>query len=82
LALICPLCNGLYRQEPSCPVCGGSLSDSGLLENFTESYRPYLDRTILEQNDGLPNSNSQCLHLFTCTDCGFDQRRTIKRIEI
>lgn len=76
--MICPLCNGLYLKELYCPQCGDVMTDNGILEGFFEPYRPYLDVNILQQNDGI--TANQCLHLFTCFHCGYDQRHIVNKI--
>ncbi|MFY9174379.1 MAG: hypothetical protein WAO24_03430 [Peptococcia bacterium] len=62
MASVCPVCNGFYYKELSCPECSDTMIDYGILEGFMEPYRPYLDRDNLEKVDGVPSW--QCLHLF------------------
>lgn len=80
MAKICPLCNGLYYKELRCSECEGTLIDSGILEGYMEPYRPYLDQDILQKVDGLPGN--KCLHLFSCTNCDYDQRQPINKIDL
>ncbi len=69
---VCPLCNGLMQVTLTCPRCKGTLSDTGALTNYFDPYSPYLDDTILNQNDGV--GSNECLHLFTCPKCHHDYR--------
>ncbi|MGB3973574.1 MAG: hypothetical protein WBL58_05445 [Peptococcia bacterium] len=55
MASVCPVCNGFYYKELSCPECSDTMIDYGILEGFMEPYRPYLDRDNLEKVDGVPS---------------------------
>lgn len=75
---VCPLCNGLYEVNLTCPACGAGMRDAGFLEGFLGPYSPYLDESILDQTDGV--AADECCHLFACPVCGLDRRITIHRI--
>ena len=75
---ICPICNGLTQVSLSCPRCRGTLVDTGILENYFEPYSPYLDEDILDLVDGV--GKDQCIHLFSCPSCHYDQRYIVPRL--
>ncbi len=75
----CPLCNGLSKVYLSCPICAEILEDSGIVENFFDPYSAYLGDEILDQNDGV--GKNQCVHLFSCPNCGHDCHCIIKHID-
>lgn len=73
---LCPLCNGIYTKKIVCPNCHTTMEDGGMLENYYEPYSPYLPTEILDQADEIPSH--QCIHLFYCPNCGYDQRKLTK----
>ncbi|PKM90298.1 MAG: hypothetical protein CVU87_02615 [Firmicutes bacterium HGW-Firmicutes-12] len=77
--MLCPLCNGLDRVFPLCPNCEEILEDAGMLENFFAPYNPYLAQEILEASNNA--NHDECIHLFSCPKCGYDQRLAIKKID-
>lgn len=68
---LCPLCNGIHTQNIVCPHCKTKMKDGGRIENYYDSYSPYLPNEILPQVNGV--DTQQCLHLFYCPRCGYDQ---------
>jgi transcription elongation factor Elf1 len=74
----CPLCNGLSEIYLSCPNCSEILEDTGMIENFFDPYSPYLGEEILDLNDGV--GKNQCLHLFSCPNCGYDCQCVINHV--
>ena len=74
--MICPLCNSLYEVELECPYCREPLADAGILENYFGPYSPYLGEELLDQADGV--GAGECVHLFTCPRCGYDERYTVR----
>lgn len=77
---VCPLCNGLYEIEISCPNCGRDMSDNGPVVNYLDNYSPYLLDDISHTEDGA--AEDECTHLFCCPSCGKDKRVGIRRVEI
>lgn len=75
---VCPLCNALTAVAASCPVCGRPLADGGAVENYYGPYSPYMDV------DSLPHcgSESQCVHLLYCPECGYDERKAWPLTEV
>lgn len=78
MMLVCPLCNGLYQKTLTCPQCGGIMEDNGFIENYLEPYSPYLSEDILDTVDGV--AKNECIHLYTCTACGYDRRLIQERL--
>ncbi|HHV47061.1 MAG TPA: hypothetical protein GXX53_09270 [Tissierellia bacterium] len=74
---VCPLCNGLYTVQRNCIKCNGSMDDQGAVVNYHDNYSPYLLDEITNNVDGV--RKDQCLHLFRCTDCGFEESYAIQR---
>jgi hypothetical protein len=56
-----------------CPFCKTVMKDEGMLEGFYEPYSPYLPYEILDLVDDV-DSERDCVHLFCCPHCGYDQR--------
>lgn len=78
--LVCPLCNGLFQIFPNCPRCGQVMNDTGFVEGYFEPYAPYLDEDILDTVDGV--AKNECIHLFICGACGYDQGVIQERLEL
>jgi len=75
MEIICPLCNGLTTLETRCSHCGGRMGNKGRVQDFYDSYSPYLE---MEIRDGLwGNRSGQCCHLYTCNQCGREQEITV-----
>jgi len=65
---VCPLCNSLAKMKKACPVCGGTMSDEGVIQDFYDNYSPYLDMNIYE--DGYRcHDEKNCVHVFSCRHC-------------
>lgn len=77
MKLVCPLCNGLYKIHKVCTKCSGSMEDQGAVVNYYDDYSPYLLDEITNNVDGV--GKNQCLHLFHCKDCGFENNFAIDR---
>lgn len=76
--LVCPICNGLAEYEIKCEKCNGNMEDGGRIANYYDNYSSYLDMSITERIDGVPNN--QCVHLFYCPGCKNDKRVPIDKI--
>jgi rRNA maturation protein Nop10 len=62
--LLCPVCNGLYLLDASCPQCGSGAEDEGRPEDWSGPYSPY------EVSPRAVSSGSPCVHLANCPSCG------------
>jgi hypothetical protein len=51
--------------------------DQGRVTDFLDDYSPYLDQKYTDLVDGLPMSieTGDCVHLFTCENCGLQDIR-------
>lgn len=78
MELICPLCNGMYHFEETCPQCGEIMWDGGIAENYIGPYSPYMEQSYY--NAGEAESLYECVHIFTCPRCGLDQRVSIDKV--
>ncbi|MCA0969692.1 hypothetical protein LCM20_03670 [Halobacillus litoralis] len=49
------------------------MRDKGRVADFFDDYSPYLDISFTDLVDGDPDSSIQgeCVHLFVCEKCGF-----------
>lgn len=65
---ICPLCNGMIDYIKYCPSCGGRMEVYDRVENYDDSYSPYLSYPLTDLNDGDPPSI--CSHSAQCPVCG------------
>lgn len=72
---ICPLCNGFDTKNVTCPTCHQTLHDSGKVSDYFDDYSAYMDIDGLKMENGFPDDLKEhiCLHLFSCTSCGYDQ---------
>jgi len=76
----CPLCNGIAGVNERCSSCGQLMRDAGMVEDYYGPYSPYdnMDRyeppLFWELADRMP-----CVHLFSCSKCGYDKRVGIQR---
>lgn len=75
---ICPLCNGLKEYEIRCSKCHGKMIDKGRIADYYDNYSSYLEMSITELLDGVPND--KCVHLFVCPYCNNDKRIIIDKI--
>jgi len=78
--LVCPYCNGLQETYKSCPRCSAEMEDAGPLVNFFDDYSAYLSNDITQLVDGVPHH--QCVHLFSCKNCGYDERVVVNRVRM
>jgi len=53
------------------------MDDQGAVVNYHDNYSPYLLDEITNNVDGV--RKDQCLYLFRCTDCGFEESYVIQR---
>ncbi|MBM7855906.1 hypothetical protein JOC37_002328 [Desulfohalotomaculum tongense] len=75
----CLMCNHLVEITQPCPNCGGEMSNLGLLQDFYDSYSPYLDQEIYEDN--YKNYNHHyCVHLMKCDNCDTELFYPYKRL--
>lgn len=78
---VCPVCNGLTTAEVKCPKCGEMMEDTGMVEDYYGPYSPYDNQELYEPPvfwnlaDRLP-----CVHLYSCPDCGYDERVGVKQV--
>lgn len=77
MKLVCPLCNGLYKVHKTCEVCQEPMEDQGAVVNYYDDYSPYLLDEITNNVDVV--GKDQCLHLFHCIKCGYEENFTIDR---
>ncbi len=61
---VCPLCNDLEEPAVFCP-CGKKMRDAGPVSDYYGPYSPYFN---------LEFAAPVCRHLFTCPQCGQEQR--------
>lgn len=80
MEFICPICNGLYEYNISCPECGGIMEDQGPLVDYYDDYSPYLSKDLTQLVDGV--SHDKCVHLYKCINCNVDRRVEIDRVSI
>ncbi|QNO15630.1 hypothetical protein HYG86_13020 [Alkalicella caledoniensis] len=74
---ICPVCNGLENIYIDCPKCRESMEEGGSLQQFLDSYSPYISGDILDE-EGM--NEKQCVHLVFCGECGYDERVSVKKV--
>lgn len=70
----CPVCNGLLSIGEMCEKCRGVMEDVGRIEDFYNPYSPYEEQdriTLLQESPG------NCIHLFSCYECGHEQNLVI-----
>ena len=75
---VCPVCNGLTPVQKSCPRCGRTMFDAGLLQDFYDSYSAYLEQDLYEDGYRCYN-HATCVHLFACPCCHYDVDVAFKR---
>lgn len=79
MARLCILCNRLYIMTVNCPQCGKELQDLGLIQDFYDPYSAYEDQRLYQ--DGYRNyTEENCVHLLSCSFCGFSKYTSIKRL--
>lgn len=78
--LACPLCNGIQEIDVLCPKCSVKMKDNGPIVNYLDDYSPYLSNDMTQLVDGVPHD--QCLHVFSCPNCEYDERIKINRVRI
>lgn len=77
---VCPVCNGLAPVQKTCPRCGRTMFDAGLLQDYYDSYSAYLEQDLYE--DGYRCYNQTvCVHLFTCPGCHYDVDVAFQRLD-
>lgn len=64
---MCPACSGILTRGPVCG-CGEEMVDSGPVTDYFGPYSPYFS---------LHFESSSCIHLFSCSACGYDRRIAI-----
>jgi hypothetical protein len=69
--VICPLCNGLISYDKCCSVCGSRMNIKDRIEDYEDSYSPYLSYNITDVNDGDPPDI--CSHISVCSNCGYKE---------
>ena len=75
---VCPLCNALQQITVKCRHCGARLVNAGKIEDFRGPYSPYTSAGILQD----VKSATQCVHLFYCPNCGYDERIACELVNI
>ncbi len=78
--LVCPLCNGINEMNMNCPKCSARMKDDGPIVNYLDDYSPYLSNDITQLVDGVPHD--QCIHLFSCEECEYDERVKVDRVRM
>ncbi len=76
--LECPQCNGLINVTEICPKCENIMEDQGRVEDFFDPYNPYLDREFVTMD----RPDHQCIHVFSCPNCGYDSRIIVNQIPV
>lgn len=77
MEILCPLCNALKEANVVCSDCNTFMYDAGSVEDYIDSYSPYLDKNITQiLNSTNPGS---CVHIFKCKQCGKDTRKSIAK---
>lgn len=80
---VCPVCNGLAAAEIKCPQCGETMEDSGRLEDYYGPYSPYDKMDLYEPPQCWDLVEKQpCIHLYSCPDCGYDERVGVKQVVV
>ncbi|HZK57943.1 MAG TPA: hypothetical protein VFD17_06505 [Clostridia bacterium] len=77
---ICPICNGLTNYTIKCPDCGNRMEAGSTVQDYSDAYSPYLDKSITQQMDG--TEHNRCVHLFYCPNCNEDKRVIINEIQM
>lgn len=77
---ICPICNGYGSVTVSCPKCSQIMDDQGKISDYFDDYSPYMEIDLMKLEDGFPTnySESQCVHLYKCPNCGEEQAQFIQ----
>ena len=75
---VCPLCNALNQITAECRRCGAKLVDAGKIEDFRGPYSPYTAVDVLQDF----NAETQCVHLFYCPNCCYDERIAFELVNI
>lgn len=77
---VCPLCNGLIQSSVECPSCGQQLDDNGKMMDYFDDYSAYMpiEQMKLENGYLYDYQKEECLHYFTCPQCGYNKIQTIK----
>lgn len=73
--MMCPVCNGILVQTRHCPKCGGEMADAGRATDFFGPYSPYMEF------DSFKQTQTECVHLYTCQDCTYEETVEIKTTE-
>jgi hypothetical protein len=75
----CALCNGIFQYKGECSECGHSTIDQGRYYDYYDDYSAYMDIEQIQLADGIPNSSctDNCLHLFSCMNCGQEEGKEI-----
>ncbi len=66
---ICPICNGLFEENITCPSCGLQMENMGRLEDLKGPYSPYMDKDSFTLNNELHTGDDMCIHLYCCPQC-------------
>jgi DNA-directed RNA polymerase subunit M/transcription elongation factor TFIIS len=64
---VCPICNNLFDYKKNCIKCGERMEILDRIENYEDSYAPYLNYEITDLNDG--TASNICSHLMICPKC-------------
>lgn len=75
---ICPICNGLIDYEKYCSKCGAKMEILERIEDYDDSYAPYLNYSLTDLNDGDPPGI--CSHVSICHNCKNKEIVSIKNI--
>jgi len=72
----CPLCNALINVKEICPKCNNEMEDWGRVVDYFDPYNPYLDKDTVTMGE----PSHQCIHIFSCPNCGYDTRIVVNQI--
>lgn len=68
---ICPICNEIHDIKLNCRSCSGSMVDKGREQEYLDDY---------SADDPIKDYDDYCVHIFKCENCGFMEKRLVKKI--
>lgn len=70
---VCPMCNELDEKVFECEKCGGIMIDDGIVQEYLGDYM---------ENMEIQDGENLCVHVLKCNNCGFYEKKFIKKIII